>query len=53
MVCVLLVYTISLSILCVPWEELNLIESNQRIYDFTSQQFLKSKDIVELGKVNF
>ena len=33
-VCVLLIYTISLTILCVSWEEFSLIESNQQIYDF-------------------
>ena len=28
---VLLIYTISLSIICVSWEEVGLIESNQKI----------------------
>ena len=32
--CVLFIYTISISIVCVSWEEITLIESNQKIYDF-------------------
>ena len=51
--CVLLIYTISLSILCVSKERFNLVESNQQTYTYTSGQFLKSKDIVHLCKVNF
>ena len=33
-VCVLLIYTISISILFVPQEGIILVESNQQIYDF-------------------
>ena len=32
--CVLLIYTISISIICVSQEEPSLIASNQQIYDF-------------------
>ena len=34
LVCVLFIYTISISILCVSREEGSLTESNQQIYDF-------------------
>ena len=33
-VCVLFIYTISISILCVLREELSLIKSNQQVCDF-------------------
>ena len=36
-VCCLFIYTISVSILCVWWEELSLIESNQQIYTFCNR----------------
>ena len=45
------IYTVSISILCVSWEELSLTGRNQQICDF--YKFLKSKDIVDLCKVNF
>ena len=54
-VCVFfLIYTISISILCVSEEGLSLVESNQqRDVTCTSEQFLKSKDMRDLSKVNF
>ena len=33
-VCVLFIYTISISVICVSQEETDLIASNQQIYDF-------------------
>ena len=45
------IYTVSISILCVSWEELSLTGRNQQICDF--YKFLKSKDIVDICKVNF
>ena len=33
-VCFLLIYTISISILCLSQEVVSLVESNQQIYDF-------------------
>ena len=37
----LFIYTISISIICVSQEELNLIASNEQIYDFYNRAFLK------------
>ena len=34
LVCVLFIYIISISIICVSQEELSLIASNEQIYDF-------------------
>ena len=49
-----LIYTISISILCVSEEGVSLVESNQqRDVTCTSEQFLKTKDIRDLSKVNF
>ena len=46
--CVCLVYLHHFcQYLCVSWEELSLIESNQQIYDCNKWVILKSKDIVE------
>ena len=42
-VCVLFIYNISISIVCVPWEEFTVIESNQQ----KTEYFLKRKNIVE------
>ena len=36
-VCVLLIYTISIIILCVPWEKLCFIESNKQILTSASE----------------
>lgn len=52
-VCVLLIYIISISILCVSQGGLSLDESKQQIYEFYKWITLKSKDIEDLGKVNF
>ena len=41
--CILLIYTIFLSILCVSEEGSSLVESNQQIYDFYKWVILKSK----------
>ena len=35
--CVLFIYTISISIICASQEEPSLIASNQQGYDFTSE----------------
>ena len=52
--CVFIIYTISISILCVSEEGLGLVESNQQRYmTSTSELFLKSKDIRDLCKVIF
>ena len=47
-VCVLLIGTISINILCVSWEKFRLIDVT-----FTSQYFLKTKYILGICKVNF
>ena len=51
---VLFIYTIDISILCALREELSLTESNQQFYLwlFGLSNFFKTKDIVELCKVN-
>ena len=51
--CGLLIYTISISILCVSQEEPRLVESNKQIYDFYKEYFSKNKGIVDRCKVNF
>ena len=50
-VCVLLIYTISISILCVSQEGFRLVESNQQIYNFYKWVILKRKNIVDLSSV--
>ena len=53
-VCVFIIYTISINILCVSEEGLGLAESNQQRYmTSASELFLKSKDIRDLCKVIF
>ena len=52
-VCVFLIYTISISILCVSWEEPSLNESDQQICDFYKSKIFESKDTVEHCKINF
>ena len=39
--------------LCVSQERISLVESNQQMTSTTSKQFLKSKDIMDICKVNF
>ena len=46
-VCVLFIYTISISIVCVSQEELNLIESNQHIYGFFKWAIFKKQRHLE------
>ena len=50
---VLIIYTIFISILCVPWEEFSVTESSQQICDFCKGVILKSKDSVEICEVSF
>ena len=45
--CVLFIYTISISITCVSQEEPSLIASNQKIYDFCKRIIFEKKDIVK------
>ena len=52
-VCCLFIYTISVSILCVWWEELSLIESNQQIYTFCKRLFFEKQRHCGILKVNF
>ena len=52
-VCDFLNYTISISILCVSWEEPSLNESDQQICDFYKSKIFESKDTVEHCKINF
>ena len=53
-VCVLLIYAVSLSILCVSWEELSHSESNQQICDFYKPvTFEKQRHGATLYKINF
>ena len=47
-VCVLCIYTISISTVFVSREDLTLIESNQQIYDFCRRVIYKAKGIVEI-----
>ena len=42
-VCVLFIYTIFVSIICVLWEEPSLIASNQQIYDFYKRIIFENK----------
>ena len=42
-VCVLFIYTISISIICVSKDELSLAASNQQIYDFYKWIFEKKR----------
>ena len=50
-VCVLLIYTISISVLCVSQKD--LVSMNQIKYmTYLSEYFLKIKDIMDLCKVN-
>ena len=49
-VCVLLIYSISISTLCVSWEERSLNETNQQICSFYKWVIFESKNIVELCK---
>ena len=42
-VCILIIYFISITILCVSQERLRLVESNQQIYDFYMCVILKRK----------
>ena len=51
--CCLFIYTISVSILCVRWEELRLIESNQQIYAFCKRLFFEKQRRCGTLKVNF
>ena len=46
-VCVLFIYTISISIVCVSQEKLNLIESNQHIYGFFKWAIFKKQRHLE------
>ena len=49
--CVLLIYTISISVLCVSQKD--LVSMNQiRYMTYLSEYFLKIKDIMDLYKVN-
>ena len=50
-VCVLFVYTISISIICVSQEEPSLIAPNQQMYDFYKRIIFEKKKI--LWKVKF
>ena len=47
-VCVLFIYTISISIICVSQEEPSLIASNQKIYDLQVNNFWKEKALRKL-----
>ena len=42
-----------LSVFFVSQEGLSFVESNQQMFDFYKRVYLKSKDIVDLCKVNF
>ena len=49
-VCVLFIYTIFISTLCISTEGLCLSESNSQVRDFCKWVFLKNKDILDLWK---
>ena len=51
--CVLPIYSIPTSILCVSQKGLSFVESNQRMYCFYKRVILSCKDIVNFCKVNF
>ena len=50
--CVLSFCTIFNSILCAPWEEFSLTESNQQISNFYKGSNLKTKDSMEICEVD-
>ena len=44
-----LIYTLSINILCVSWEELSLTEYNQQLCDFYKSVIFEIKDTEEIA----